>query len=119
MSTATVRQVSLLDVLVYELTGKRLSPDYRLKLMSRSQQDLADLIVEARNRLEPPPEPELDTTMPAPSPDEVHAGRTAAGGFAKKTLASWGVPWPPPRGWRNALEKRWRREREMTLEEMR
>ena len=32
---------------------------------------------------------------------EMHA--TPLGGFTKGTLESWGVPWPPPRGWKKAL----------------
>src|SRR4051794_24317523 len=34
---------------------------------------------------------------------EIDAGRSAAGGWNAKTLRGWGVPWPPPRGWRWAL----------------
>jgi hypothetical protein len=34
---------------------------------------------------------------------DIEAGRTARGGFTRATLASWGVPWPPPRGWRRRL----------------
>ena len=37
--------------------------------------------------------------------DEIEAGRTAKGGFTRATMASWGVPWPPPHGWRQALLK--------------
>lgn len=37
---------------------------------------------------------------------EIESARTEAGGWTKKTLASWGIPWPPPRGWRAALEGR-------------
>ena len=34
---------------------------------------------------------------------DIEAGRSPKGGFSKETLASWGVPWPPPKGWRDAL----------------
>ncbi len=34
---------------------------------------------------------------------EIDAKRTAAGGWSKSDLAAWGVPWPPPKGWRKAL----------------
>src|SRR5215212_7021953 len=34
---------------------------------------------------------------------EIEAGRSAAGGWNARTLRAWGVPWPPPRGWRWAL----------------
>jgi hypothetical protein len=28
---------------------------------------------------------------------------TPGGGWTKETLAGWGVPWPPPKGWKAAL----------------
>lgn len=28
---------------------------------------------------------------------------TAKGGFTRQTLAAWGVPWPPPKGWKASL----------------
>ncbi|MER7699183.1 MULTISPECIES: hypothetical protein [unclassified Streptomyces] len=42
-----------------------------------------------------------------PSPDEVAAAQTPEGGWTKKQLAEWGVPWPPPQGWRQNLEAEW------------
>lgn len=35
--------------------------------------------------------------------EEVEAGRSPAGGWNKATLAAWGVPWPPPKGWKEQL----------------
>jgi hypothetical protein len=35
--------------------------------------------------------------------DEMNAARTPAGGWTRETLAGWGVPWPPPKGWKAAL----------------
>lgn len=35
--------------------------------------------------------------------DEIESGKTPAGGYTRKTLAGWGVPWPPPKGWRKRL----------------
>jgi hypothetical protein len=43
-----------------------------------------------------------------PSPDEIQAARTPAGGWTKAQLAAWGVPWPPPTGWKERLENAWR-----------
>lgn len=43
-----------------------------------------------------------------PSPAEIKAARTKRGGWTAKTLAGWGVSWPPPRGWRRRLEEEWR-----------
>jgi hypothetical protein len=30
---------------------------------------------------------------------EIMATRTANGGWTKQQLETWGVPWPPPKGW--------------------
>lgn len=38
-----------------------------------------------------------------PSPSDVHAAQTAPGGWPREQLAAWGVPWPPPKGWRKRL----------------
>lgn len=35
--------------------------------------------------------------------EEIDAARSPAGGFTRKTLEQWGVPWPPPSGWRDTL----------------
>lgn len=35
--------------------------------------------------------------------EEIEAARSPAGGWSKATLAGWGVPWPPPKGWRHRL----------------
>jgi predicted RNA polymerase sigma factor len=39
-----------------------------------------------------------------PSKEEIEAVRTPKGGWTKAQLAEWGVPWPPPRGWKKRLE---------------
>ncbi|WP_174804372.1 hypothetical protein [Martelella limonii] len=36
----------------------------------------------------------------------IEAAKTKSGGWSKETLASWGVPWPPPKGWKVALIRR-------------
>jgi hypothetical protein len=38
-----------------------------------------------------------------PTPAEIDAARTPRGSWTKAQLAEWGVPWPPPRGWRKRL----------------
>jgi hypothetical protein len=38
-----------------------------------------------------------------PTEDEIMAARTPKGAWTKKQLAEWGVPWPPPRGWKRRL----------------
>jgi hypothetical protein len=45
---------------------------------------------------------------PAPSPKEIAAACKGPGGWTKVQLAAWGVPWPPPKGWRAELERRHR-----------
>ena len=34
---------------------------------------------------------------------EIEAAKTVRGGWTRETLARWGVPWPPPKGWRTKL----------------
>jgi hypothetical protein len=34
---------------------------------------------------------------------EIDPKRTEKGGWTRRQLAEWGVPWPPPKGWRSAL----------------
>ena len=38
-----------------------------------------------------------------PNEEEILAARTAKGGWTKAQLAEWGVPWPPPKGWKERL----------------
>ena len=51
--------------------------------------------------------------------EQIEAGKSPRGGWTRKTLARWGVPWPPPKGWRTALRtgqpvrKRGKRSRHM------
>lgn len=42
-----------------------------------------------------------------PSPEQIEIARTPAGGWTRATLSSWGVEWPPRRGWKRDLEERW------------
>jgi hypothetical protein len=42
-----------------------------------------------------------------PSPTEVEAARTGAGGWKAAVLASWGVKWPPQQGWKTELRRCW------------
>lgn len=35
--------------------------------------------------------------------EEIESKKTAAGGWTKKDLEAWGVPWPPPKGWKRQL----------------
>jgi hypothetical protein len=41
-----------------------------------------------------------------PTSAEILAGMaTPRGGWSRATLASWGIPWPPPKGWKKRLEQ--------------
>lgn len=42
------------------------------------------------------------------SREEIEARKSPRGAWTAKTLAEWGVPWPPPHGWRAELERRHR-----------
>jgi hypothetical protein len=37
---------------------------------------------------------------------EIEAKRTLRGGWSRAQLAEWGVPWPPPKGWKKRLEQK-------------
>ena len=43
-----------------------------------------------------------------PSPRDIVIAATGSGGWTAKQLAEWGVAWPPPKGWRDILEKDYR-----------
>lgn len=43
-----------------------------------------------------------------PSPEETEAARTPAGGWNRDQLAAWGLPWPPPKGWKDEPAERWK-----------
>lgn len=45
----------------------------------------------------------MTTPIAGVSADEIEASKSVAGGWTKKTLAAWGVPWPPPKGWKGVL----------------
>lgn len=40
------------------------------------------------------------------SPQEIEEARTPAGGWTKQQLAAWGVEWPPAKGWKDDLVRR-------------
>jgi hypothetical protein len=52
--------------------------------------------------LDEPPEP-VEPEPPDPLADEIEEAKTPAGGWTKAQLAKWGIPWPPPKGWRKRL----------------
>ncbi len=34
---------------------------------------------------------------------DIEAAKTPKGAWTRETLAAWGVPWPPPSGWKQRL----------------
>lgn len=34
------------------------------------------------------------------TPEQIEAARSPRGGWTAATLRQWGVPWPPPKGWK-------------------
>lgn len=36
---------------------------------------------------------------------EILSQKTENGGWTRDVLAQWGVPWPPPKGWKSDLVK--------------
>lgn len=55
-----------------------------------------------------------------PTAEEFDMLRWTRRGRSRKLLAEWGVPWPPNRGWREALISKYRRANTVpiTLEEL-
>lgn len=45
----------------------------------------------------------LDAITASISNAEIEAAKTSAGGWKRAKLTEWGVPWPPPKGWRQKL----------------
>lgn len=37
------------------------------------------------------------------SRDEIEAAKTPNGGWTREQLQAWGLPWPPPKGWKDKL----------------
>lgn len=48
---------------------------------------------------------EQDNEIKRPTPEEIEAARTPNGGWTRETLRSWGVSWPPKKGWKRELER--------------
>jgi hypothetical protein len=44
-----------------------------------------------------------------PSPEEVEQAKTKNGGWTRTILAEWGIGWPPPKGWKKELYKKYQR----------
>lgn len=40
-----------------------------------------------------------------PTRSDIDRSRTGVGGWTKAMLRHWGVSWPPPKGWKKALEE--------------
>jgi len=60
---------------------------------------------QARGTRRTPEQEAILAALPRVSREEIEACRTPAGGysFTRARLAAWGVPYPPPAGWLQAL----------------
>jgi hypothetical protein len=69
------------------------------------------MIDDSQDELEAPwggmfPHPVLGlSTIPrrATKAELIEMAKTAQGGWTREQLAAWGVPWPPPKGWKQSL----------------
>jgi hypothetical protein len=68
------------------------------------EDDLQRTDAEGFGRVRWQPEPN-DMPVPVmPTEEEIEAARSPHGGWTKEQMASWGVPWPPPKGWKKRLK---------------
>jgi hypothetical protein len=67
---------------------------HRPAVIKRSKQTLADLNARQAHR---------ELPIYRPTEQEIADGLSPGGGYSRETLASWGVSWPPPKGWKKAL----------------
>ena len=58
---------------------------------------------QARAARQTPEQAAVLASLPRVTLEEIEAARSPSGGWTKATLAGWGIPWPPPAGWRQAL----------------
>mgnify|MGYP001363811779 CR=1 FL=1 len=65
-----------------------------------------------RSKIPPPGSVPVHT----PSPAEVEQKMSRGGGWTALTLATWGVDWPPKRGWRERLRRKWQMEQRLLRE---
>ncbi len=57
----------------------------------------------AKKRRSGKPAATVDKITAAVSEADIIAAMTPKGGWKAKTLAEWGIAWPPPHGWRRKL----------------
>jgi ribonuclease HI len=72
----------------------------------RSDCDHCAAMARAQAAILPSHTPLIRPDTHKPTPAEIEAAKSPAGGWTRKQLAGWGVPWPPPKGWRRALESK-------------
>jgi len=58
------------------------------------------LMIKAMSRLK-------EGNFTLPSPEDVRAAESGNGGWTAMQLAEWGIAWPPAKGWRDELRKKW------------
>lgn len=93
------------------LAGCDVTPEMNRQMLKLSKglasQFIQHLVRDQENRVAanaPVPDPTWTPTLPVPTREEIQNSRSGPGAWKSATLAKWGVPWPPPRGWRERLE---------------
>lgn len=62
-----------------------------------------ELTRQAKAARRTPEQAAILASLPRLTQEQIEAGRSPRGGFGRRELARWGVPWPPPAGWMQAL----------------
>lgn len=90
-----------LEELIRALAHRVQDLEGRLKIAESMARDhvehLKSTMPPAANPLDQVPEAKY-------TPEYIISRMSARGGFTRKTLAELGVPWPPPKGWREKLQ---------------
>lgn len=73
------------------------------KLLARMEQFLEFRSKAMPKRSKFVPTNPLDKITSAISAKDIIAAMTPKGAWKRETLDQWGVPWPPPKGWRKRL----------------
>ncbi len=89
----------------YVKAGQACRSRHAISLHQARREALADLGAQADQLLAASRKPARQEDGMKLTAEEIEAGRSPRGGWSAATLASWGVPWPPPKGWRQRLLK--------------
>jgi hypothetical protein len=85
--------------------GDDLRKEILVRMAGRERMNAALEMVRDANREEP--------HIPPVALATIESAMSENGGWTKEQLAEWGVPWPPPKGWRKDLEDRIRQQQNL------